>query len=217
MFDRLQEKITEEMSKAEVQRILISEKKDYLDEIKKLIDKIKEGKDKEELFNDIREKSKNNIFAEIAIEYISSKIIPYEESQFLREMEFYEFKVIIEYMFTNVIIQTESRDTIKAKVRLSGEKVNYIIKLLNTALDCIVVRRFTASYFNQQFNELFKFDEEKTKYLWQLFYNRKENLANIVILNNITMCREIRNELIRLVNIFSDIFEDEENDDESSE
>lgn len=216
MFDRLQEKITEETSKAEVQRILISEKKDYLDEIKKLIDIIKEGKEKEELFNDIREKCNNNILAEIAIEYISSKIIPYEQTQFLREMEFDEFKFIIEYIFINAIIQTESRDTIKAKVQLSGEKVNYIIKLLNTALDCIIIRRFTASYFKQQFNELFKFDEKKTKYLWQLFYNRKENLANIVILNNITTCKEIRNELIRLVNIFSDIFEDEENDDDES-
>ena len=216
MFDELQKKITEEMSKVEVQDIFESEKNGYLEEIKELIDKIKDGKDKEELFNDIREKCESNILAETVIEYISTRIIPYEQTQYLREMQFDEFKMIIDYMFINVIIQTESRDTIKTKVQLSSENINYIIKLLYTALDCIIVRRFTSSYFMKQFNDWFKFDEEKTKYLWQLFYSKKENLANIVLLNNITICKEIKSELNRLVKIFSDIFEDDD-DDESIE
>lgn len=209
MFDKLKGSITKEMSKDEIRQIIISEEEEIFAEVKLLIDKVKEGYNKNDLFDDIYAQCENNNLAELLIEWISSDICPYEEMQYFRKMEYDLFQNITEYMFNNAILETESKDTIRQKAHLDEDNILSIIKLLNSIMDWVIVRRYTFNNFKWKLYDLFRFDEQKIIFLWNLYTDRKQELTKIVLLNNITICRGIKDDLSELIDIFSEMFDDE--------
>ncbi len=101
-------------------------------------------------------------------------------------------------------------DVIYEKTELNKKEIKYAVKLLNTLLDWIIVKRFTINNYERKVKNLFRFDDEKTNFLWELFVSKRTELINIVLLNNINLCNQINEEMNNLVEVFSSIFDQDD-------
>ena len=209
MFDKISKKIMHDMSKSELHELILSEEEDFTHGVNEIVERIKDGEEKEQLYNQLNEKCKNDNFMVLVDDMVSPRIAPYEEMRYLREINSNDFSILIKYMLENTIIQCESKEIIKEKTNLSDENIEYSIKLLNSILEWIIVRRYTFERFKQPIFHMFRFDEEKAKILWDSFMDEQQKLTNIVMLENNIICKNIKTDISKLINIFKDLFEDE--------
>lgn len=210
MFNRIIKRITVNMTKNELQELILSEKKDFTIGVREIIEKIKDGEAKEELYNQLQEKCKSNIFIDLIDEIVSDSIIPYKEMCYFREVGIDDFSILMEYMLDNIIIQCESKEIISTKTKLSSENIDYVVKLLNTVLELIIVRRYTIDRFKQHMYHVFRFDEKKAETLWSLFVGKKQELIDVIMFDNYMVCKNIKTDISKLIEIFTDLFKEDE-------
>jgi len=144
------------------------------------------------------------------IRMIKANLKPFEDMSYLRGLGYTEFKEVINYSFENILINSELMEVIIEHTNLDEKNIDFIIRFLNTINNYIIVKRYTRNRFEKTVYDMFRFDEAKVNFLWELFDNRRQELINIALLNNITLCRGIREDLINLLDIFGDIFEEQE-------
>lgn len=212
MFGSIIKEITDNMTKCELQELVMSEKDDFTAGVKEIVENIKDGKLKTEIYDQLLGVCSNSIFIELLDEIVSSQIAPYEEMNFFRTLDPDTFLNLVKYMLENVVITCESKDTIEKKTNLDSDNVDYLTKLLYTVLEWIVVRRYTFERFNRQVFSMFRFDEEKSKILWNLFNEKKQELISVVMFENYMLCKHIKNDISQLIDIFTDLFEEDETD-----
>lgn len=216
MFNNLQQKINSEMSKKDIYEIIKLEKKEFMNELKNLINQIKDGKSKEEFYKEIQDNFNNKKFIEVIDDLISPQLIPYDETAYFREVSFEDFKYIIDNIFEKTIIQYEQISVIKDKTKLENDQIRCACKFLNTLVGWYIVRRYTQNCFESEVYNIFRMDSKRAMYIYDKFGKCQDELIKIVMLDNILICREIKNEIKKLVDIFSEIFEKDDNETEES-
>lgn len=212
MFDNLKQKINPEMSKKDIHEIIKSEKNEFMSETKELINKIKNGEPKDNLYKVIQDDVDNKNFIEIIDDFISPSLIPFEETKYLREIDLEKFKYIINNIFENTFIQVEQIKVIHDEIKLEKDQIKYACKFLNTLVDWLIIRRYSLNCFKNEAYNLFRLDSDRAVFIYSKLKERKDELTNIVMLNNVAICKEIKNEIKKLVDIFSEIFEEDEED-----
>lgn len=210
MFNKLIEKVNKSMTKSELQKLILSEKSDFTIGVKEIVERIKNGEEKEELYNQIKAKCENNIFIDLIDEIVVSNITPYIETSYFRGIDADVFLNLVDYMLKNAIIQCESKEIIIEETKIDNKNVDYLIKLLNTVLLWIIIKRYTFSRFAQQIHQVFGLDEKKTKILWDLFLKNKQELINIIMFENYLLCKNVKTDIVKLIDIFANLFEDSE-------
>lgn len=213
MFNKLIKKININMTKSELQELILSEKKDFTIGVKEIVERIKDGEEKEELYNQIKAKCENNIFIDLIDEIVAPSTTPYIETCYFRQMNTDDFSNLVDYMLNNAIIQCESKEIIINETKLDSQNIDYVIKLLNTVLEWIIVKRYTFGRFTQHIYHIFRFDEKKAEILWDLFVKNKQELINIIMFENHLLCKNIKTDISKLINIFTDLFEEDEEAD----
>ncbi len=214
MFIELKEKISPEMNKKDIEKILFTNN-EYKMEIATKINLIKEGLEKDKVFKDIQNECNNEILSDIIIAIIKDNITPFEETQFLREENFEKFKYLINYLFENMILQIELKKVIKEATNLEDDQINCAGKLLYTAMEWAINKRYSNLHFYESFYDMFRFEKNKIDFIWELYTQNKQTLINIVLLNNINTCKEIKQKVEHWSDLFMKIFdEDEENEND---
>ena len=209
MFEFFKNTLTSNMTYENVEELISENEAIFFDEIEKLIESIKDGTDKKEVIENIHQQCDNEDFCKIAIELISSELIPYEDMEYFRNLEFDVFKEKIDYLFNNTILQLELQEIVRQNVGLNDKEIENSIKLLNTLTGWIVVKRYTYSYFCNEIKDLFRFDSKKTEYLFNLYQNHIKELVNVVLLDNVSLCKTMKSDIKKLYEIIDNIFESE--------
>ena len=209
MFENFIKKISEEQSEKEITTLLLKDN-NAKQQISELENKIKDGESKEELFNVLINNCKNEKLSNSIIRIINSNIKPYEEMSFFRDIDLNEFKKIIDYMIKNTLIHSESKEVILKKLSIDNKNFTYALRLLSTVNDYVIIKRFVEERFKNALYDMFRFANEKSNYLWEVFNNNRQDLTNVSILNNISLCRKISDNFATLVKIFSEISDTEE-------
>ncbi len=213
MFDLFCNNLASEMTDEAVHEFISANDKIFFEEIDKTIDSVKDGLDKEALFDTIRQQCKNERFCSIVINIITKQIIPYEDMEYFRSLDYETFKEKIEYLFKNTILQSELDEVVKAETALSDEEVDRSMKLLNTVTDWVIIKRFTVKRFCYEVYELFRFDNLKAEYLFNLYSNNAQSLTNIALFANIDLCKDLKNDMDKILDIFNNIFDNDESDE----
>ncbi len=209
MFENFIKKISEEQSEKEITTLLLKDN-NAKQQISELENKIKDGESKEELFNVLINNCKNEKLSNSIIRIINSNIKPYEEMSFFRDIDLNEFKKIIDYMIKNTLICSESKEVILKTLSIDNKNFTYALRLLSTVNDYVIIKRFVEERFKNALYDMFRFANEKSNYLWEVFNNNRQDLTNVSILNNISLCRKISDNFATLVKIFSEISDTEE-------
>ena len=213
MFDKLIKKMNINMTKTELQELILSEKEDFSVGVKEIVEKIKNGEEKEGLYNQIKAECENNIFIDLIDEIVAPSTNPYIETRYFRQMHTDDFSYLVDYILNNAIIQCEDKEIIINETKLDSQNIDYVIKLLNTVLDWIIVRRYTFGRFTKHMYHMFRFDEKKAEILWHLFVKNKQELINIIMFENHLLCKNIKTDISKLTDIFTDLFEEDEETD----
>ena len=203
MFEKFTKQITQEKTDKEIAIKFLSDS-DAKEQILELTNKIKDNESKEKVFKMVVDECENDKISDAIIRIINQNIKPYEEMSYFRELDLSKFKSIIEYMFDNTLITTESKDIIIEKTNLDENNFKYALRLLNTVNSYIVLKRFTQNRFKTAIYDLFRFGKDKIDFLWELFNHNKQTLVTIAILNNISLCRDISDDLANLLKVFTE-------------
>lgn len=213
MFEQIKKIIIPSMTEIEFENTILCET-ECKNELTEVINRIKDGNDVDEILSSIKNEIEDQVFCDVIIDIINTDVKPFKETAFLRELDLESFSSLITYMFENIIIQTEQKHVIMDAMELDVQQVECISKLLYTVLEWVINKRYSYQYFEKSFNDMFRFDKYKTDFLWNLFIKNKSQLITVVLLSNIGICKDIKNQIGQWYELFSIVFNDNKNCDE---
>lgn len=205
MFDALAKKITQEMSESEIYQILHSEKTEFNKGLVELSDRVKSGKNIDDVIASIQESSPSTIFLKIIENELHNNTVSYIESEYIRGMELSSFKELIKYSLDNIIISKESEKEVAKHLHIDKTQFGYLVKFMNTANDLLIIKRFTKNNFSIAMFDLFRLEAEKIEYIWNLFEESKSSLITAALLNAVTSIRRANNNLDFLYELLSSL------------
>ena len=208
MFDSFNKAINDQMTTEEVREIIENDKKRFLEEINAYADLIKEGNDKNQIIKDINEQCKKGL-ASFIIGTLSRNLRPFEETRFIRELDNDSFTAKSLFIIDNTMLVQESVDNINSGVMLNEEEVDIYLTMLNTVCNWIIIKRHSYSRFLQEAKEMFRFSDEKIRILWDILNEKKQDIKETLILDSISLTRDIRRDMDRLLGMFSRIADSE--------
>lgn len=217
MFDNVVDYIKQNSSVEEVKKIISANQKELSTEIKDIVNSIKDGKNKEDVLNEIKDTCKSAYFTETVIEKIQQSLASFEETQFLRDLDSDTFAKTMVYMLDNMILHSELTEIVQQNTGLDDKHTFFTFKLLNTILDFIIVKRYTLNHFQKSIYNLFRFDEQRTKFLWDLFIKNSEKLQTAILLSVFPVCQNTRTGVQNLIEFFENIFDEDDEDDSEKE
>lgn len=211
MFDTLVSNITEEMDEQEINEYLESKelKKGYKDEILSLSDRVKNGESIDKVSSDIRNNIKNEILIEIIFSDLNNTLQPFEETQFLRNIDLRKFKEYSEFIFNNTILRLSSVEQIQATIDININDLKCIVKFLNHSKLLIIIKRYSKALFVETIYDMFRLDKECANFIWQLFDDNRSELVISVMMDNSEQIKSIKGSVSMILEIFKDIIEDE--------
>ena len=208
MFDSFNKAINDQMTTEEVREIIENDKKRFLEEINAYADLIKEGNDKNQIIKDINEQCKKGL-ASFIIGTLSRNLRPFEETRFIRELDNDSFTAKSLFIIDNTMLVQESVDNINSGVMLNEEEVDIYLTMLNTVCNWIIIKRHSYSRFLQEAKEMFRFSDEKISILWDILNEKKQDIKETLILDSISLTRDIRRDMDRLLGMFARIADSE--------
>ena len=81
--------------------------------------------------------------------------------------------------------------------------------MLNTVCNWIIIKRHSYSRFLQEAKEMFRFSDEKIRILWDILNEKKQDIKETLILDSISLTRDIRRDMDRLLGMFARIADSE--------
>lgn len=204
MFDFLKNDAIEDATTDDIRMIIQKNKREFYDEVKALSDSIKDGADKELLKQDICNQF-NKETAVIIIRAINRDVRPYEETEFIRQLNNDSFCDLASFLLENVILVQETDDVVQRKTGLTDEQIGIFITLLNTVNSWIISRRYGYERYRAEVRSMFRFSDEKASSMWEIVQNRKTEIREALIMDNCIITKEISRDVDRILEIFSKI------------
>lgn len=209
--------IQSDMSQKELAEYIKTNSLEINDYIKTISAKIKSGEDKEQLFTKIEGSCSNSDILEYLKSKINNFICAYEETKFIRELSQHDFEEKISYLFDNMVIQYELLDIRMAKTSFNEPQLQIILRMFNTIMNYIIIKRYTSSNFKDAMQKMFVFDNQKIDYLWNLFSNNKDVLIKITLIKVLPELRELTISFKDFYTDFIDFLNDITSEDISDE
>lgn len=211
MFEKIMEEIVDKMSEDDIRQLIFSERQEYREGLSKLAEEVKSGKSTENVIAAFRTSGEYpETFLRILNDDLKDNTSAYIESTFLREMDFEQFKSIVEYAVENIIIRKENNKKIIEDIGIDNSRLEYLIKFINTANDYTIIRRFTQDNFLVAMNNLFRLNNEKVIFIWDVFEKNESKLVIAAFLGAAGMMRRMSNSIDRLNELIEFLITSEE-------
>lgn len=205
------EEIVDKMSEDDIRQLIFSERQEYREGLSKLAEEVKSGKSTENVIAAFRTSGEYpETFLRILNDDLKDNTSAYIESTFLREMDFEQFKSIVEYAVENIIIRKENNKKIIEDIGIDNSRLEYLIKFINTANDYTIIRRFTQDNFLVAMNNLFRLNNEKVIFIWDVFEKNESKLVIAAFLGAAGMMRRMSNSIDRLNELIEFLITSEE-------
>ena len=205
MFETFEKRITQDMSKSEIDKVLHSEKTEYNEVLKELSERVKDGESIDEVIGSIKEEISSSLFLETVKEDLRDCTISFVESEYIRKLDLLSFKDCIQYALDNLLVSKEKDEEVVKYLQIDKTQFGYLVKFMNTANDLIVIKRFTKNNYYAIMFDLFRLEESKTEYIWELFEEKKKSLVTAALLNAITSIRRVNNNIEFLYELLSNL------------
>lgn len=211
MFETLASNITKEMDEREINEYLGSKEheKDYKNEILTLSDRVKNGESIDQVCSEVRKNIKNEILLEIIFSDLNVSLQPFEETEFLRNIDFNHFEDYSKFIFNNTILRLSSVKQIQSMIDISIDELKCVVKFLNHSKLLIIIKRYSKELFIETIYEMFRLDRKCAEFIWQLFDNNRDELVVSVMMDSSELLKSIKGSVSMILEIFKDIIEEE--------
>ena len=211
MYEEIKRICEEEISDDDLQKLL-DENPTVNKEIQEMVDSIKSGHEKKELYSELRTICNNEKSVEKIIDFVDSELLPYEETAFLREKSIEDFAFVIEYFISNFLIHSEDHNVIIKDLKITEEKFDVLRKFTNTINDFIIVKRFTRTRFNLNVYDYFGMGDDVTEVLWSCFNRNRRDLIEVMEMKYLQLNKYTNADLRKLLDFFASVFKDDAQD-----
>lgn len=191
LFEIFTTQITQDSSEQDVASLIRSNKKIFHQDINDLCERVRSGEDIENILSKLHEGIINQYLFDTIEKELRSEAASYLESEYIRVMNNSEYMSFISYSLENLIVYKAPEATVMEQLQINKQQFGYLLKFLNTAFDMVVIRRFTRDNFTSSMFGMFRLDEDKTNYTWNLFEENKSTLTTIALLNSIVSIRKV--------------------------
>ena len=174
-------------------------------EIQMTVNAIKDGEKKDSVFAKLTKEIDNDNIVSILKSILSSKILPFEETSFLRNMSLEDYTNIIITVFNDSIIKCDELENVMQIAKINEQQLKCTIKLLKTVMEFIISQRYTSNRFQNEMFEHFRFDKEKTELLWNICNENSKQLLEIILLENYQLCKIVYRQTAQLCSFFENI------------
>ena len=174
-------------------------------EIQMTVNAIKDGEKKDIVFAKLTKEIDNDNIVSILKSILSSKILPFEETSFLRNMSLEDYTNIIITVFNDSIIKCDELENVMQIAKINEQQLKCTIKLLKTVMEFIISQRYTSNRFQNEMFEHFRFDKEKTELLWNICNENSKQLLEIILLENYQLCKIVYRQTAQLCSFFENI------------
>lgn len=174
-------------------------------EIQMTVNAIKDGEKKDIVFAKLTKEIDNDNIVSILKSILSSKILPFEETSFLRNMSLEDYTNIIITVFNDSIIKCDELENVMQIAKINEQQLKCTIKLLKTVMEFIISQRYTSNRFQNEMFEHFRFDKEKTELLWNICNENSKQLLEIILLENYQLCKIVYRQTAQLCSLFENI------------
>lgn len=168
---------------------------EFIDRIVSEIKKLSNQQVFWESFTKLDDYEKIDKFIEWMKGYTNSAIRPYEETEFLRDMDEQEFDNITKYCFENLILQDAGKR--KVQEQANWEQIVLLKKVILTFIDMVVVNNFSKDNAFYNMEKVFGLGEEKCIIWWKLVEENEDKLWKLMIMKKYN---QIENKLDFLLN-----------------
>lgn len=213
MFEVLINNANDSMTTKEIENLFIKNADTCETDFDSLIERVKNGENKEEILSQIKEECKISSVAEYIINRLNQALLPYEETQFLRDLEYEVFIEKIPYIFDNLFFRIETKDKIIKKTDFDEEQIESAKKLINTVVQYYMINRYTHNYFSIILRDSFSFNKARIDFLWDYCEENKEKMEKIIIMRCYSMLLGTERSISNIFQIFSSVLDDDEEDE----
>lgn len=191
LFELFTNQVTQASSEQDVDSLIRSNKKMFHQDINTLCEQVRSGEDIECVLSKLHESIINQHLFDNIEKELRSEAASYLESEYIRVMTNSEYQSFISFSLNNLIIFKAHESAVMEQLQINKQQFGYLLKFLNTAFDMAVIRRFTKDNFASSMFDMFRLDEEKINFTWNLFEENKSTLTTIALLNSIVSIRKI--------------------------
>lgn len=213
MFEILGKNADPSMTAEEIESLFEQHEEVCEAELDALTERVKKGEDKKAVIDEIYKDCDNKAVAEFVVKRLNEELNPFEETRFLREMEFKDFKKKIIYIFENTIFRSETKDTINLYMGLDEDQIRCMIKLANTILHYYMVQRYTQNSFSLMMRDAFGFNKVWIEALWNYCEENEEKMRTIITMRCYSMLLKTEKSINSIYQVFTSVL-DENDDDE---
>lgn len=162
----------------------------YNNEFQEMLDELTQisiNSKKKELFDkleELKEVAEINKFLEWLSEYADSSSAPYKETAFIREMDFEDFVLKVEYCFYNYVLVESGRKNIDKTVCVETELI-VIRKLIFTIADLLIINNYSKEYAFSKVISIFGLKKNYIEVIWELLQKNIDKMWRIMLLNKL--------------------------------
>lgn len=165
------------------------ELKDGVKEFLDAVQEIYKHKDNQQpvlnCFEQFKKNSDCDQFVDWAEGIVRERVRPYEDAEFLRQMEMERFEQLSLYVFENLILYYIGEDQIDAALA-SVDQIYCCSKIMYTFVNMIIGRTYRKDYAFSRMKHMFGLDSEKCERWHSLLKGNEDQLWRILIMQKIS-------------------------------
>ncbi len=139
------------------------------------------------LLKDLKSQYSNAVFFDKVDEIIEDSIEAYNDSKFLREMEYEDAKFLIREIFDNRILIYEDLNYLikQLKDKFSSEQILITENIIEFCIMLILYKRYSFNLFTNNISNKFSLDEKICEYIWDMITRNKDELFKRYIIDKL--------------------------------
>ena len=162
---------------------------------------IKQKENKKKLlaeFETLKELSNCDKFIGWLEGYLRERARPFEDAEFIRQMEMERFEKFSSYVFNNFVLYYNGEEQIDTMIASEAQMFR-CSKIMCTFVDMIISRAYSKEYTFQRMNRMFGLDREKCEKWHNLLKGNEEQLWRIMTMQRINDIEERLDQLSGII------------------
>lgn len=210
MFEILVNNAELSMTDEEIEKLFEQHEEICESELNTLTDRVKRGESKEEVIADIKKKCENEAVASYIVKRMSRELRPFEDTRFIRAMEFEDFQKKISYIFENTIFRSETKETIDKYLGLDEDQIQCLVKLANTIVHYYMIKRYTQNAFSLALRDYFGFNKIWIDYLWDFCEENEEQMKAVITMRCYSLLLVTEKSIDSIYRVFTSMLDEED-------
>ena len=144
---------------------------------------------------------------------LSSSLLVWRETAFLREMDGEAQKAYLHESFELMVRYQENRSYLRERLKVGDMECRVTSRVYATLITWFIERRYSHRWFVERCQSFFFFSEEVSEFLWDMLNENRSMLVEWSLLRSANVIRQMSGQVNAILDLLLDDEEDDEDED----